>query len=387
MLARFATGITCAALVGVLAAGCALVGGSQGGEAPAPAGNIASTGSKADQSGTASSAEAQGTLTNDSWAAVSQDPDRYKGFRVDITGEVFNVLGHAEGNLLFQIYTDPQASKGNTHVVTRDLPRPVKEGYQVKVTGVLAGTRISRSVSGRELRIPEVNAQSVEIIGPPDVVTPTTTPVPTATPTATRVPTATPTAAPPTRTAVPATSTSVPRATAAAIAAPKPAGTAAGTSITRKDALLVVLPVASATVTAPMALGPDAGAMGGSYLYSSVSDQQWEGRGKAPATGEATLRVDVPQSGNYAIWVHMWYVDLNGNSVWLAVDGQNAIKVGNDNAGYRRWKWVGWSDGDRSHRITVRLTEGSHTLRLVGRESGTRIDGILLTSDLGYTPQ
>jgi hypothetical protein len=149
----------------------------------------------------------------------------------------------------------------------------------------------------------------------------------------------------------------------------------------------MVVPAHAAVVSAPMTVGQDPAAMGGQYLYTTASDQKWQGRGDPPATGTAFLQVEVPRDGKYAIWLRMWYVDGNGNSVWMSVDGQPPIKVGNDDRGYRNWKWVGWSDGDTNHRIVVTMTAGPHTLRLIGREAGTRVDTVLVTDDTKSTPQ
>lgn len=136
-----------------------------------------------------------------------------------------------------------------------------------------------------------------------------------------------------------------------------------------------------------MALGADPSAANGQYAYATVSDQGWDGKGKLPPTGSVNTQITVPADGQYAVWVHMWYTDANGNSVWLVVDGGQAVKVGNEETGYRSWKWVGWHDGDLASRITLQLTAGSHQLQLVGRETGTRVDEVVVTPDTSYVPK
>ncbi len=142
----------------------------------------------------------------------------------------------------------------------------------------------------------------------------------------------------------------------------------------------------AAQVSGPMAVGADPGAAGGQYIYSTVSDTGWDGKGNPPPTGEANFSVTVPHDGNYAIWAHLWYANVNANSYWLIVDNQTAIRVGNEDEGYRQWKWVGWRDDSPSNRIWVPLTAGSHTIRMVGREAGTRLDRVVVT-DNGNTQQ
>lgn len=381
------------------------------------------------------------TLDNQSWGLVAQNADRYQGSPVILEGEVFNVLGESEGYNRFQMYTDAAKAEGNTHVATKSDPK-VKNGYQVRVMGTVRGFRVSRSVTGKELRIPEVEAERVEIIGPPSVVTPTPTPTPSPSPTPTSVPTATHTPVPPTvtatsvpPTAVPSPLTSTPRpspspsvtpatATPAATTSPSPAPAASPSATpppptrspgatpsatatsgasatpgatpqptsgaapaTAPSGASVEVVASEAQLSGPMALGADDGAANGRYVYTTVSDQGWDGRGNPPATGEATLTVEVPHDGTYAVWARMWYPNVNGNSYWLLVDGQPPIRVGNDEGGYQQWKWVGWRDGSPENRITLELTGGQHAIRLVGRESGARIDRLLFTDDLGYVPQ
>jgi hypothetical protein len=136
-----------------------------------------------------------------------------------------------------------------------------------------------------------------------------------------------------------------------------------------------------------MALGADPSAANGQYVYATVSDQGWDGKGKPPPTGAADQQVTVPADGKYVVWVHMWYSDANGNSVWLVVDGGQGIRVGNEENDYRRWKWVNWQDGAPSSHISMQLTAGQHDVQLIGRESGTRVDQVLLTQDANYVPK
>jgi hypothetical protein len=98
------------------------------------------------------------------------------------------------------------------------------------------------------------------------------------------------------------------------------------------------------------------------------------------------MTVDVPVGGDYAVWLRMRYAGLEGNSVWLRVDNADAIKVGNEDAGYKTWKWVGWRDGDTKRPVVVKLSPGQHDIRLIGRESGAAVDSIILTSDTAKHP-
>jgi hypothetical protein len=363
-------------------------------------------------------------FNNENWEEVVQDADRFKGAAVTLTGEVFNVLEGSDGYNRFQIYTDPAAKRGNTHIAVRGGPA-VKKGYQVRVTGTLLGVRVATAVSGRELRIPEVEAESVEVIGPPSVVTPTVTPSPTKEPTSTPTPTNTPTPqpsptaepatntptagpesemeleviatpappvetdVPPTETPVPATDTPVPPTDTPA-PEPTPEPTATPEQVAALPPVEGPLPLTIEAdllqLSGPMVTGQDPAASVG-YIEPSESDQSWDGYGDLPPTGEASIDIVVPSDGTYTIWSRMWYGHVDANSFWLIVDDQQPIKIGNDDGPYEVWQWVGWKDGSRSDKVTVELTEGQHTLRVVGREAGTRIDKLLITDDLNYTPE
>ncbi|MHB1159673.1 MAG: hypothetical protein ACYC3V_04995 [Chloroflexota bacterium] len=410
-----------AIVVGVVAASLILVGCGigDGNRSAVQGAGQGGTPAKTEQSSPRGNDSATPTVLNtENWELVAQDPERYKGSPVVVDGEVFNVLDESDGYFRFQIYTDPTAAKGNTHVAVKSDPK-VKKGYQVRATGTVKGIRVSRSVSGKELKIPEIEAETVEITGPPSVVTPTATSTPSPSLTPTTVPTVTPSPRPATATATPKASSSPTAAPATATSQPSPSPSAAPATDTpsASPSPAVTLPPEAASspeatpeptppaaavpegpvsveayagqaqLSGPMAMGADDGAANGQYVYSTVSDTGWNGRGNPPPTGEAVLSVEVPRDGSYAVWARMWYGNVNANSYWLIVDSQPPIRLGNDDGGYRQWKWVGWHDDSPKNRVAVELATGQHTLRLVGRESGTRLDRVLLTDDPNYVPQ
>lgn len=350
-------------------------------------------------------------LSNADWEAVSQDPGRYQGRRAEITGTVFNMLGTYGGGYHLQVFTDPASSKGNTHLTFKDDPR-LAVGYEIRVVGTVKGELVTSTVTGQELKLPEVVVESYEIVGPATVVatltppaTATNTPAPTSTPSPrpTETPTArtSPTAAPASPTATARSSTATPTARGAATTTPSAARTPspaasptattgtttpAATPSAEGQALVQVQP-ATATLTAPLKATRDAGALAGSYVATTKTNQGWNGKGTPPSdTGSAALTVEVPHDGTYVVWTRMFYDSVQGNSYWLIIDDGQGIKVGNEDGNYKVWKWVNWSDGNANQVIEVELTAGTHTLKLVGREAGARIDTILLTDDPSYVP-
>ena len=352
-------------------------------------------------------------LTNSDWDAVSRNPDQYRGRKVEITGTVFNLLGTYEGGYHLQIFTDPAASSGNTHLVFKTDPK-LKVGFEIRLQGTVKGTLVTSSTSGQELKLPEVAVDSFQIIGPPSAVA---TPVPSATATTTPVPTKTPTSTNTPATSPTITSTAAVTATSAASATPtkapvaqrtetpvleSPSATATASSRAAESTPATSTPVAtigsgvpgelrvaaaSGSIAAPMAVVKDPSAISGSYLVTTETDQSWDGSGTPPTnTGSATITVQVPKDGTYIVWTRMYYDNLQGNSYWLVVDNGQSFKVGNEDAGYHAWKWVDWSDGNTTQTIKVKLKAGKHTLTLVGREAGARIDTIILTEDPKYVP-
>ncbi|MCL5942548.1 MAG: hypothetical protein M1325_03365, partial [Actinobacteria bacterium] len=288
-------------------------------------------------------------LTNQNWPKAAADPGRYVGSRVELTGTIFNVIGsQPDGAFHFQMFTDPASRSGNTHVAWGGGGEGLKEGAEVSVTGTFKEIRVTTSLAGTELRVPYVVADAVEVVSPetpipgtspsprsasptppptlaPLVVTSTLTVTPTAivTATPTIVPPATPSPTPtltvtprpitPTVVVTPtpsaAVSTPTPIVTPTAVvtptvrpptptALPAPAQPASATVEQGKP---TQVGLSGAAVTEPMSTGRDAGAIGGTYLQTSKTDQSWNGSGKQPvSTGGAAVVLDVAQEGEYA---------------------------------------------------------------------------------------
>lgn len=142
-----------------------------------------------------------------------------------------------------------------------------------------------------------------------------------------------------------------------------------------------------AVVREPMVAARDS-ASGVTYLETTRSDREWDGTGRPPVdTGSATVNVTVAEGDEYALWAHMYYQHIDANSFWIRIDNGPPIKMGNDDGRYGQWNWVGWRDGYDGNRVVVELSRGSHTIEILGREEGARIDSILVTSDLDYVPR
>ena len=107
--------------------------------------------------------------------------------------------------------------------------------------------------------------------------------------------------------------------------------------------------------------------------YLAIPGNAGKGKGKA----EYTFKITRP--GVYYIWARTFWEDGCGNSVGAVIDHQPQVVLGNDGT-YDHWHWV------TAKRTRFQLKAGEHTLTLLNREDGIRVDQILLVSDKDYVP-
>ncbi len=87
--------------------------------------------------------------------------------------------------------------------------------------------------------------------------------------------------------------------------------------------------------------------------------------------------VTIAEPGTYKLWVRAWWEDGCGNSVAAQVGNNKSALVGNDGT-YRVWHWV---EGP-----VFNLQSGKQVFTLIPRESGARIDQMLLIDDRTFRP-
>ena len=91
----------------------------------------------------------------------------------------------------------------------------------------------------------------------------------------------------------------------------------------------------------------------------------------ADEAGVATWTLTVPAAGEYTLMGHCWWLDDKGNSFYAQIDDADPVEFGN--AG-RMGDWL-WVQGP-----TAKLDAGEHTVRILAREDGARIDQVMLTN-------
>ena len=94
-----------------------------------------------------------------------------------------------------------------------------------------------------------------------------------------------------------------------------------------------------------------------------------------PATGDeggfAMFAVDIPSDGQYRIGADVYWLDPEGNSFYISIDGEPDRVFGN--AGEMR-AWI------RIEDKPVTLTEGKHTVRIRTREDGAKLRRLVVRS-------
>jgi polygalacturonase len=106
-------------------------------------------------------------------------------------------------------------------------------------------------------------------------------------------------------------------------------------------------------------------------------------------TGSAMCRFEVSVPGEYEIWARTFAVSGETNSFYAGVDGGPLSLVDVAKLGARHWALVrNRSDAGAAEKTVYQLAAGAHTLKIRNRESGTRIDAIVVAcTDLKLDPE
>lgn len=97
--------------------------------------------------------------------------------------------------------------------------------------------------------------------------------------------------------------------------------------------------------------------------------------------GHAVFTFEVRKPGRYYLWCRVWWLDTCGNSFFMSMDKGTRFVFGDDRT-CGCWHWV----KIRVKLAHLKLAEGKHTLKVMHREDGVRLDQILLVNDRRYVP-
>lgn len=108
-------------------------------------------------------------------------------------------------------------------------------------------------------------------------------------------------------------------------------------------------------------------------------------RAAVPAEGRSVIRFEVPSPATFKLWGRIIAPDASHDSFWIRMDEGPWIKW-NDIIAGSSWHWDAVNDDDTNRTPHLDLAAGSHALTIAYRENGARLDRVLLTSDLSFTP-
>ncbi len=100
--------------------------------------------------------------------------------------------------------------------------------------------------------------------------------------------------------------------------------------------------------------------------------------------GQAAYDVKVDVAGDYILWLRMAMQAPDHDSVFVQVDAQCPVNVG-DKA-LDGLSWVDYANGNIATPVDVSLTAGAHTVKIAGREAGVVVDKVMFVGDPNCVP-
>jgi len=151
------------------------------------------------------------------------------------------------------------------------------------------------------------------------------------------------------------------------------------------DPIMIWLEAEEGALTPPMQAASDSSASGGSYIHAPSGGYR---------DGRAEYTIEIPQDGDYIIWGRVLAPDVGRNSFFVSFDeDQDDIWDCLYEGQSQDWTWdqVTWRgngsyDAPQFDPVVFHLNSGTHTLIIKERESGTKLDKLLLTNDFSFVP-
>lgn len=127
---------------------------------------------------------------------------------------------------------------------------------------------------------------------------------------------------------------------------------------------------------------------GGSVSPTAIQATPTEPCPQVPQnTGSAFLSFTVPGSGTYKLLSRIMVPDSTKlYTFWVQIDNQCAQEIGMPGIQANTWKWIDNRMTNPSGKATVFLTEGQHSIKLIGNQPGLKIDYLRFTTDLTCLP-
>lgn len=105
--------------------------------------------------------------------------------------------------------------------------------------------------------------------------------------------------------------------------------------------------------------------------------------------GVVTSTVNIPATATYRVWSRLQPTKASYNTYFLEIDGNQCYWVGGVDASQpiNQWNWVDYRDGKLSNKINVTLSQGTHSLKLIGNDEGLKLDRVVFASDQNCVPK
>lgn len=104
-------------------------------------------------------------------------------------------------------------------------------------------------------------------------------------------------------------------------------------------------------------------------------------------TGDtATTTVSVASTATYTFWSRIQIPDSSHTGYYLEVDGDCVGAIGGlSTLAPNTWTWVDYLNGTTTSKASRSLSSGSHTVKMIGKDLGVKVDRVLFVTD-GCTP-
>ncbi len=137
----------------------------------------------------------------------------------------------------------------------------------------------------------------------------------------------------------------------------------------------------AAEIREPMRLATGSGEDVAKGAYLEIPRNEQTANPEYAGKAMAEYRFATRGEGVYILWCRVWWEDECANSFRISLNGQPPFVLGR-NRNFRRWHWV----RSPARLKQLQLAEGEQILQVLHRETGVKIDQILLTTDSRYVP-
>lgn len=124
-------------------------------------------------------------------------------------------------------------------------------------------------------------------------------------------------------------------------------------------------------------------------LVNAVSPTQIPCATIPESAGTSTMIITIPTGGTYAIWSRMHILSEINNSYYVQIDSLCPVVIG-DGVNINSWKWVNTAkdtDSTNTRAFTAVLSAGTHTVKIIGKDTNVKVDQLFLTQDLMCNPK